>query len=309
MKVLMVILFLLISLTAFSTAQNQFSPPSLKDRNIAVGDMRYLASDQREAFSWTSSFAPKEKPEPSDWLANHREPGQSFDQFLRSRRNLFKPPRQKLYIQPLGKFPEETGTLLEDLKQYTNIFFQAEVEIQTPLEIDNAGLTTRKNPGTGQLQVLSTDVLKYMHRDLPADAYARIAVTMTDLYPADSWNFVFGQATYQQRVGVFSFARYGKPGTSQFMRRCIQIVSHETGHMFGFQHCIFYQCVMNGSNHLEESDKSPLALCPVCLRKLHTANHFSINKRYEAMRQYFVKHQLSTESEWVTARLKELDGN
>jgi archaemetzincin len=32
---------------------------------------------------------------------------------------------------------------------------------------------------------------------------------MEDLYPEPSWNFVFGQASLNERVGVYSFARYG----------------------------------------------------------------------------------------------------
>ena len=31
---------------------------------------------------------------------------------------------------------------------------------------------------------------------------------MIDLYPNESWNFVFGQANPGAGVGVFSFARY-----------------------------------------------------------------------------------------------------
>jgi len=31
---------------------------------------------------------------------------------------------------------------------------------------------------------------------------------MEDLYPDPHWNFVFGQASLRDRVGVFSFARY-----------------------------------------------------------------------------------------------------
>lgn len=35
------------------------------------------------------------------------------------------------------------------------------------------------------------------------------------------------------------------------------------------QHCIFFHCVMNGSNHLAETDSQPLHICPIDLRKLH----------------------------------------
>ena len=35
-----------------------------------------------------------------------------------------------------------------------------------------------------------------------------LTVTMQDLYPFDSWNYVFGWANYVSRTGVFSFGRY-----------------------------------------------------------------------------------------------------
>jgi archaemetzincin len=35
-----------------------------------------------------------------------------------------------------------------------------------------------------------------------------IGVCLSDLYPKDEWNFVFGLASIKGRTGVFSFARY-----------------------------------------------------------------------------------------------------
>lgn len=58
---------------------------------------------------------------------------------------------------------------------------------------------------------------------------------------------------------------------------------HEIGHMFGLKHCIFYSCLMNGSNHLEESKSKPMQLCPVCIRKLHENIKFNILERYNAI--------------------------
>lgn len=43
---------------------------------------------------------------------------------------------------------------------------------------------------------------------VPKDAYCMLTVTMQDLYPYDSWNYVFGWANYVSRIGVFSFCRY-----------------------------------------------------------------------------------------------------
>lgn len=61
----------------------------------------------------------------------------------------------------------------------------------------------------------------------------------------------------------------------------IQTMTHEIGHMFGIRHCQWLNCVMQGSNHLEESDRRPLDFCPICLHKLHTAIGFKIAERYQ----------------------------
>jgi archaemetzincin len=53
--------------------------------------------------------------------------------------------------------------------------------------------------------------------------------------------------------------------------------------MFGIQHCVFFNCLMNGSNHLDESDQRPLHLCPVCLRKLHHSIRFDLSWRSLAL--------------------------
>jgi archaemetzincin len=71
-----------------------------------------------------------------------------------------------------------------------------------------------------------------------------IAITMTDLYPNESWNFVFGQASIENRVGVFSFARYhpswrggeADENTERLvLTRAAKVLTHETGHMFGIR--------------------------------------------------------------------------
>jgi archaemetzincin len=56
--------------------------------------------------------------------------------------------------------------------------------------------------------------------------------------------------------------------------------------MFGIRHCVYYECVMNGSNHLQESDSRPLELCVVCLRKLQSNIKFDILERYKRLYQF-----------------------
>jgi archaemetzincin len=46
--------------------------------------------------------APLEKPKPGDWLASHPEPGQSFDEYVRSGPIRPVGARRNLDVQPLG---------------------------------------------------------------------------------------------------------------------------------------------------------------------------------------------------------------
>lgn len=108
---------------------------------------------------------------------------------------------------------------------------------------------------------------------IPADAISLMAITVSDLYPDENWNFVFGEADIQNRVGVSSFARYGDYGLNDsinklVLSRLLKTTTHEILHALGMQHCIGYVCVLNGSNSLPESDNKTLIICPACLEKL-----------------------------------------
>jgi archaemetzincin len=138
---------------------------------------------------------------------------------------------------------------------------------------------------------------------------------MEDLYPESSWNFVFGQASLRERVGVYSFARYdpafyGEPRRSGYetllLRRSCKVLAHETGHMFGLTHCPYFNCLMNGSNHLVESDRRPLHLCPVCLRKLQWSIGFDVAERDAALDRVNRAAGFVEEAEWLTQRIKRL---
>ena len=51
------------------------------------------------------------------------------------------------------------------------------------------------------------------------------------------------------------------------LQRCCKLLVHEVAHLLGVDHCIHFACLMNGSNHLEEAERRPFALCPLDLRK------------------------------------------
>uniref|UniRef100_A0A4W2I8H7 Archaemetzincin-2 n=1 Tax=Bos indicus x Bos taurus TaxID=30522 RepID=A0A4W2I8H7_BOBOX len=222
------------------------------------GEQRLL----NEAFRPCSDlFGPITLHSPSDWIISHPETPQDFEQFFSNlHRKSPSPGKQTIYIQCIGQ------------------------------------------------------ILTFLKKKKPEDAFCVVGVTMIDLYPRESWNFVFGQASLTEGVGIFSFARYGTDfysshykgklkklerksssdysvfndyylpeATSVLLLRSCKTLTHEIGHIFGLRHCQWLACLMQGSNHLEEADRRPLDLCPICLRKLQSAVGFRLRDRYKAL--------------------------
>jgi archaemetzincin len=294
-----------------------FEPPTPEQRLEAIGSTRGLSDTLRRAFDPGKSFEPIPKPNRQDWLAVHSEPGQTFDEFVRSGANRPDKTRNKIYLQPLGEFAKDCSPSTEMLREYAAAYFSMPVQVLAPLDLAGRKLTTRTNQYTGKRQLLTGDVLDMLKRGLPADAFCLLAITMEDLYPEPSWNFVFGQASLRDRVGVYSFARYdpafhGEPRGPDYqkvlLRRSGKVLVHETAHMFGLLHCIHFRCVVNGSNHLDESDSRPMHLCPVCLRKLQHGVGFDVVRRYEGLLRFYQKAGLDDEARWTGDRLRWIRG-
>jgi len=56
--------------------------------------------------------------------------------------------------------------------------------------------------------------------------------------------------------------------------------------MFGITHCVYYRCLMNGFNGIEENYKKPFEFCPICFRKISTNIGFNIELRYKNLLKY-----------------------
>lgn len=269
---------LIVIFLAFSMAcAMNFKPPDSAERLKAIGSTEGLSETLRKALDPAAGFEPIGVPKPGDWLAEHFETGQTFDEFVNSRARQPDKIHSKIYLQPFGEFPQSQIPLLEKLREYAAAYFAMEVKVLPCLTISESNLTTRINPYTRNRQILATNVLAILKKNIPSDAFCILAITMEDLYPEPSWNFVFGQASLSERVGVYSFARYdpafygekrGKDYEKVLLKRSCKVLVHETSHMFGLNHCVYFRCVLNGSNHLKESDARPMCVCPVCLRKL-----------------------------------------
>lgn len=248
-------------------------------------------------------MATKTPPRQGDWLAEHEERGQTFDQYAASRPNRPTAQRTKLYIQPIGEFTTAQQQLVEDTAELMGIVFGLPVTTLAPLaDATIPDAARRVHPTWGVKQVHSRYVLDEVLRPRrPADAVAVLGLTMTDLFPEPSWNFVFGEASLRDRVGVWSLARNGDPEKepAKLLRRTLQVAMHETGHMFGIEHCTMHECGMNGSNSLEESDRAPLAFCCECDLKLWWACKLDPQPRYEKLAAFAERRGLAQEaSEW-----------
>jgi archaemetzincin len=253
------------------------------------------------------------EPEPGDWLASHEESGQTFEEWLGADPMTARAERRVIYVQPLGEMSDTQRRVVDLSARFLGLYFQLPVKVLEPLadSVVPAG-HQRNHPRWGMRQLHSVYILDEVLRPrLPADAAALIAFTAIDLYPEESWNFVFGQASLQHRVGVWSIYRKGDPDASplEFRRvlaRTLRTATHETGHMFSIHHCTAYSCNLCGSNSLQESDRHPLQLCAECLPKVLFATQADASARYEELGAYCEEQGLSEDHERYRALLEAL---
>ena len=288
------------------------TPPGVEARVAAIGDTSALPIELQRAFDPAVDFAPIGKPGPSDWLAQHPERPQTYDGYVASGPNLPDAKRRVIYLLPIGDFPAGTPTMAS-LVQIVKAFFMLDVRMLPPVNVAEVKVTTRIHDTTKKRQLLAPDVLAWLTKRLPDDAYALMAATMEDLYPDPAWNFVFGMASSRERVGVQSFARqdasfFGEPRAPGWekllLRRATWTLVHEISHMFGLTHCVYWTCVVSGSNHQAEADSRPLHPCPVCARKLNHAIKFDPAKREDGLAKTLHTLGIDDEATWSEHRAR-----
>lgn len=253
----------------------------------------------------------KMPPKPGDWLAVHYEPGQTFEQYLSE--NPIRPTEKlnTIYIQPVADFTPGQQKVVKLTAEYISLFFNLPVKILEPLPLSVIPQRARRtHPSWGMKQILSSYILdKVLRPRRPDNALAVLGLTAIDLWPGRGWNFVFGQASLYDRVGVWSLYRNGDPGESEEMfrlclLRTIKTAVHEIGHILTMRHCIEFECVMNGSNHREESDRRPLYLCPVCLKKLCWNLGIDPLERYRKLEVFCSEYNLVNEAKFFQQSIK-----
>jgi archaemetzincin len=266
-----------------------------------------------------SDFEKLEKPRPGEWLFHFHELGQSFDEYVRSDPVRTSARHQVLVFQPVGPLSQTEQDIISKATLFAGIWFDLPTRVERPVGLPEKGWhRLRRFPWqdrpTKQYQT-GYFLYELLPGSLPEDAVCYLAITMVDLYPDEQWNFVFGQASLSDRIGVFSMARYfarfwgeeeiGESCTVA-LRRCCKVLVHEVGHIFGLAHCTCYRCAMNGSNSLGESDSRPLRLCPICLKKLEWNRGFDTTRRYEKLKAFYEQYHLKEEAAWIAKRLDKI---
>ena len=223
------------------------------------------------------------------WYASFAEPVQTLEKYKLAQPTRPTQTRRTLILLPLGRFDAAELRQMEELRQFCAIFFQLPTRLDAPQPLQN--ISSRAAIGANKRQFDADAILAQLQPRLPPDAVAYLAVTNRDLW-SGHLNFVFGLASYRDRVGVYSLARYATRGASEKvrLRRACQVLAHETGHMFGISHCVFYRCAMNGSNSLPDADGAPLDFCPACARKLRWNIGIDDDKRAAALASYYSNH-------------------
>jgi archaemetzincin len=253
--------------------------------------------------SLKATDVPMEVARDWDWRTSHDEKDQSLNSYKNSSPNSASGRRNKLYLVSLGQPGLLPDSAFQATADYLKIFYGIPVVILASpagLKLPPAFSRTGAN---GQEQwfthYLMDSILKPA---LPADAVALMAITPIDLYPDPAWNFVFGQASLRDRVGVSSTYRFGMDSAAghsdkRRLERLIKTASHEFGHMFSMHHCLAASCVMNGSNNINELDRRPMRICSRCLAKLHWNIGMPLRERMQALDTFFVNHGLFAEQQ------------
>lgn len=241
----------------------QLHLPTPHDNEAQLTRIKAAAEAQR------ALFARKRKPRYGEWLAHFEEPGETFNQYLRAVAPSRRTIDGDILVMPLGSFDARLWRIVADAVALAELFYGRGVRLLPAQPVPPLTAEQRRGSGMAE-QLYSLPLLDFLKPRVPPGAAALLAMTPMDLTPGPGWNFVFGQASLVDRVGVWSLYRLAEaraPASLQ-LRRVAQVVLHELGHMFGLWHCTAYGCCMNGSNSLAESDRAPLAFCPECDAKV-----------------------------------------
>lgn len=236
----------------------------------------------------------------SDWLQNHKEKGQTLESYIDSKFNVPNSERNIIYLRPIGKFNSFQSKQISLLKEYIAIFYNLKTVVLPPNESSIVPDYYQRFNGWNQQLHAGYIIDSVLIKQIPKNAIALMAISELDIYPKDDWNYVFGLGSYRNKVGVTSIYRFNEEDFNETkfntgLLRLLKVSTHEIGHMFGLKHCINANCLMNGSNNMEEIDSHPSRLCSLCQQKIHHNLGYNNQKRLKELTAFFKRTKIESE--------------
>jgi archaemetzincin len=235
-------------------------------------------------------------PREGEWLARFPEQGQTFDDYKGFCSNKRRAGRETIALRPFGPLSARARAALEPVRRFTEAFFDTKTVLLDESPLPEAARNEDQFDVTPLLACLKAET-----RD---EDLVHAGILDKDL----SWkgqvpNFVFGGASFKDRVGVYSLERFGRGERreSVYRLRAFKLVAHELGHILSLAHCVYYSCLMNGANSLPETDASPCHVCPVCREKLAWNLGFDPGRRAAALAAVFRAEGIEDEARWIEA--------
>ncbi len=261
-----------------------------------------LADIEEAGFDWADVIIP------GRWRygPGRNERHQGFSTYAAAQKRHFDEKRKVIVIRPVGVWPAWLRQQVPVITRYLMLYFRRPVRWEDAQDLP----ATHRVNGDGtriHLQYPTSPILDRLVKTLPDDAIAHLGLTAEDLYPSKDWGFVFGMADLDKGVGVVSLARlfphfWGFVNTPMARRlalvRGLKVITHETGHMLGINHCRAFSCVMSGCTGLAEHDSNPMHLCPLCMAKLAWRLNLKVQRRYRDLAQFFMRQELSDQARW-----------
>jgi len=288
-------------------SSKKFVPPSLEERIFAIGNLQGCSANEALAYSF-SSFIPMNLPGNSDWLSRYPEKGQTFHQFVQNGFETPSPNRNTIFILPLFLNNKQPLPFVSDIASYCEIYFGLKTTILSAVVIASESVSCRhRDQG---LQFNASQILERIKIHRFNNCFALLALTQDDIFPDRVQPFSFGLASPNDKVAIISYARLRRASNSllepdkDLLRRVLKVATHEIAHLFGLRHCIYFQCLLNGSMDLSELDRTPIALCPICLRKIVYSVGVEPLARYRGLLSFYKNEGLIEEGFCVQRKIQ-----
>jgi hypothetical protein len=132
---------------------------------------------------------PLPAPRPGDWLTEHLEPGQNFQEYLAAHPVRKSGKLNTIYLCLVGNFTEAQQRILALTQDYLALFFDCPVKVNRQITLDSIPARARRtHPSWGDPQILTGFLLhEVLEPERPVDALAYLALTASDLWPGRGW--------------------------------------------------------------------------------------------------------------------------